>query len=127
MKKCWPLLISVLALLLQAGCIGGEIKTYTASDKTMVKVNQEFMIILGANPSTGYDWVASYDETMVKLVSQTYQPNDTRQGQIVGAGGMDTLRFKALKAGEAEITLDYKRSGDEQPADHRVSKVTITK
>jgi len=44
----------------------GEVKTYIDSGQTIgIGVNQEFVIAIGANPTTGYDWEVSPDETML--------------------------------------------------------------
>ena len=114
--------VLVIATCLLAGCVG-EIKTYIDSGQTInIDVNQEFVIALGANPTTGYDWEVSLDETMLELVEMTYKVAEEAEHEIVGAGGVDYFRFKALKAGETEITMVYKRSWEE-PTPQDVTKV----
>ena len=106
--------VAVIATSLMAGCVK-EVKTYTDSGQTIyIGVNQEFVIAIGANPTTGYDWEVSLDETILELVEKTYKLAEEAEHEIVGAGGVDYFRFKALKAGEAEITLVYKRSWEEE-------------
>ena len=65
MKKFLILVtVAVIATSLVAGCV--EVKTYTDSGQTIdIGVNQEFVIALGANPTTGYDWEVSLDETKI--------------------------------------------------------------
>jgi inhibitor of cysteine peptidase len=108
MKKVLVLVaVAVLVLGLMAGCVG--VKTYKdVGEDINVEVGQEFIIALGSNPSTGYSWQASYDETMLELVGgeSTYEPEETDE-EVVGGGGTEFFRFKALKAGEVEITLTY--------------------
>jgi inhibitor of cysteine peptidase len=104
----------------------GEVKTYIDSGQTIgIGVGQEFVIVLGANPTTGYDWEVSLDETILELVEKTYKLAEEAEHEIVGAGGVDYFRFKALKAGEAEITLVYKRSWEEEGIDQKVFTVDI--
>ncbi|MBA7564429.1 hypothetical protein ES708_06092 [subsurface metagenome] len=101
----------------------GEVKTYTDEGQTIdIGVNQEFIIAIGANPTTGYDWEVSLDETMLELVEKIYKLAEEAEHEIVGAGGVDYFRFKALKAGETEITMVYKRSWEE-PTPQDVTKV----
>jgi inhibitor of cysteine peptidase len=108
MKKVLLLVaVVVLTLGLVTGCVG--VKTYKdVGENIDIKVGQEFIIALGSNPTTGYSWQASYDETMLELVGgeSTYEPEETDEN-VVGGGGTDFFRFKALKAGEVEITMTY--------------------
>jgi inhibitor of cysteine peptidase len=105
------ILMAVLGICLVAGCVG-EIKTYTDPGQTIdVGVNQEFVIALGSNPTTGYGWQESHDETILELVEKVYK-EEAKQG-LVGAGGVEYFRFKALETGKTEITLVYKRPWEE--------------
>ena len=123
MKKFLILVtVAVISISLVAGCVG-EIKTYIDSGQTInIGVDQEFIIAIGANPTTGYDWEASLDETMLEMGEKTYKPAEEAEYEIVGAGGVDYFPFKALKAGETEITMVYKRSWEE-PTPQDVTKV----
>jgi inhibitor of cysteine peptidase len=101
----------------------GEVKTYTDSGQTInIGVNQEFVIALGSNPTTGYGWQESYDEAMLELVEKTYEPGKEAKEGMVGAGGVESFRFKVLKTGEAEITLVYKQPWEE-PTPQDITKV----
>ena len=118
--------MAVVAISLAAGCAGG-VKTYTDSGQTInVGANQEFVIALGANPTTGYDWEVSLDETILELVEKTYKLAEEAEHEIVGAGGVDYFRFKALKAGETEITLVYKRPWEEPTPQDTTKVFTIS-
>jgi inhibitor of cysteine peptidase len=101
------LLAAVVIICLLAGCV--EVKTYTDSGQTInIGAGQQFVIALGSNPTTGYSWQESYDETMLELVKKSYEGEETEE-DVVGAGGVEYFRFKALKEGETEITLTYKQ------------------
>ena len=124
MKKFVILItVAVIATSLLAGCVG-EIKTYIDSGQTInISVDQEFVIAIGANPTTGYDWEVSLDETMLELVEKTYKPaEEAKEYKVVGAGGVDYFRFQALKTGETEITMVYKRPWEE-PTPQDVTRV----
>jgi len=88
-----------------------------------VEVNQEFVIPLVSNPTTGYGWQASYDETMLELVEKTYEPGVAAKQGVVGAGGTELFRFRTLvERGQTEITLVYKQPWEE-PSPDDVTKV----
>ena len=124
MKKIW-LLVVVVAISLVAGCVG-EVKTYTDSGQAInIGVNQEFVIALGSNPTTGYSWQESHDDTVLKLVEKTYEPGEKAKQGAVGAGGVEYFQFKALNMGKTEITLVYKRPREEKAVDQKVFTVTI--
>ena len=119
------ILVAVVAISLAAGCAGG-VKTYTDSGQTIsIGADQEFVIALGSNPTTGYRWQASFDETMLKLVESRYQPGERAEQGVVGAGGIEYFRFKALKTAKTEITMVYKRPWEEQVLDQKVFIVNI--
>ena len=127
MKKFLILvMVAVIASCLVAGC-AGEVKTYTDSGQTIsVGVNQEFVIGLGSNPTTGYEWWESYDETMLEMVGEkTYELGAEAKEGVVGAGGVEFFTFKALKKGTTEITLVYKRGWEEESIDQKVFTVDI--
>ena len=116
--------MAMVATCLIAGCV--SVKTYTDSGQAIdIGVNQEFVIALGANPTTGYDWEVSLDETILELVGKTYKLAEEAEHGIVGAGGVDYFRFKALKAGETEITLVYKRSWEKEDIAQKLFTVNI--
>ena len=116
--------VAVIVASLVAGCV--EAKTYTDSGQAIdIGVNQEFVIAIGANPTTGYDWEINLDEAILKLLEKTYKSAEEAEHEIVGAGGVDYFRFRALKAGETEINMVYKRSGEEEGIEQKVFTVNI--
>jgi inhibitor of cysteine peptidase len=122
MKKLLILML-VAASLLVVGCIGVA-ETYTDPGQTVnIGVNQEFIIALGSNPTTGYSWQENHDQTMLELLEKSYK-EEAKEG-VVGAGGIEYFRFKALKAGETEITLTYERPWEEEVLEQKVFTVKI--
>ena len=128
MKKSLLLITGVLlAVCLVAGC-GAEVKAYSDPEETIgIGANKEFIILIAleSNPTTGYSWQASYDETMLELVEETYELGEYAQQGLVGAGGTELFRFKALKSGEVEITMVYKRSWETEVLDQKVFTVDV--
>jgi len=108
-----------------SGCVG-EVKTYTDSGQTInIGVNQEFVIALGSNPTTGYMWQVSHDKNMLDLVESKYEMGKEAKQGVVGAGGVELFRFKALKIGRTEITIVYKRPWEKQSVDQKLFTVNI--
>jgi len=104
-------LLLVAAVVLTLGLVAGCTTVMTYDDEGHeidIGVGQEFIIALGSNPTTGYSWQPSYDETMLELVGgePTYEADETDE-PAMGAGGVEFFRFKALEAGETEVTLTY--------------------
>jgi inhibitor of cysteine peptidase len=125
LMKRFLILVAVAAIFLTAGCAGG-VKTYADSGQTInTGVNQEFVIALDSNPTTGYSWQESYDESMLELVAKSYEPGKQAQQGVVGAGGVEYFQFKALKAGKIEITLVYQRPWEEEPIDQKMFTINI--
>ncbi len=128
MKEYVTLTLLLLVLVFSsAGCSGGNVKTYSdVGDTIEVRVDGEFIIALNSNPTTGYSWFATYDEDEFELISDDYEQNTNNSDTIImGAGGTQSLRFKALKSGETEITLDYQRSWEGEPSERMVFSVEV--
>jgi len=135
MKKVIPF-VCFLAILapLCLGCASGQNQQFvttaitkyneTATD-IKVKVGEQFEIDLAANVTTGYTWDGNevYDKTMLELVKKEYI---TSGQQRPGAGGTQMYMFKALKAGDTQIKMTYKRSWETTDSDKTIIfKVSI--
>ncbi len=122
--KRFLVLVVVLAICLVTGCIG--VKSYDDPGQTIdISVNQEFVIALGSNPTTGYSWQASYDGTMLELVGGKSKYKEEAKKGLVGAGGVEYFRFKALKSARTIITLVYKRVWEESTPQDLTKVFTI--
>ena len=117
-------LTSILMLCLLAGCDSG-VKTYVDPEqKISIGVNQEFVIALDSNPTTGYNWEETHDSNILSLVEEKYDPDEKAPG-LVGSGGTQYFRFKALKPSKTELTVIYKRAWETDIADQKVFSVEI--
>jgi inhibitor of cysteine peptidase len=113
-SKSLLLLILLLILVLAAGCSGGGPKTYTDPTETIsVNANDEFVIALESNPTTGFAWEAEYDGDLLTINEHSYEPDENAE-EMVGVGGTDLMRFKALKAGTTQIMLTYSQPWEEE-------------
>lgn len=127
MKKLLPLMGFILAACLVAGC-SSTVQAYTDPEVTIdTDANGEFAILiaLDSNPTTGYSWEASYDETRLELVEETYELGEYAEQGLIGAGGTELFRFKALKSGEAQITMEYKRPWETEVLQQQVFTVDV--
>lgn len=125
MKRLFLVALAVAVVFLAAGCVG-EIRTYTDLGRRIdIGINQEFVIALGSNPTTGYGWQESHDESLLRLVESRYEMGKEAKGGVVGAGGIEYFRFQALKTGETRITVSYKRSWEEESLERKVFIVSI--
>ncbi len=121
--KRFLVLTSILVVSLLAGC--GGVKTYVDPEKTIsVGIEDEFIIALDANPTTGYDWEVSCDWYKLHLVEEKYTPDEKAEG-LVGAGGTKYFRFSASKTGETDVTFVYKRPWETEILEQKVFKVDI--
>jgi inhibitor of cysteine peptidase len=123
--KRFFILLAVIATCVVAGCVG-QVETYTDPGQTInIGVNQEFVIALGSNPTTGYSWQESYDQSALELVEKTYKPAKEAKEGVVGAGGVEYFRFKALKTERTKITLVYKRPWETEILEQKVFTLNI--
>jgi inhibitor of cysteine peptidase len=108
-------LVLLLTLLLTACGSGSEVKLdiNDSGGEVEVKKGQVLVISLESNPSTGYGWyVTDIDETMLKQIGEPeFTPADT--GDIVGAAGIEVLRFETTGVGRAYLELGYRRVWEE--------------
>jgi predicted secreted protein len=127
MKKVLAAVVFIFTvLIMSAGCVADGVNSYSDTCFTIeVKAGGEFIITLDSNPTTGYSWKASYDEAQFELVSDNYEQDETEE-MMTGVGGTQYLRFKALKAGNFEITLDYQRSWEDEAIEQKVFSVSVS-
>jgi inhibitor of cysteine peptidase len=127
MKKLLFFTGLLLTACLITGC-GAEVKAYSDPEETIdIGQNKEFIILIAleSNPTTGYSWQASYDDTMLELVEETYELGEYAKQGPLGAGGTELFRFKALKSGEVKITMSYKRPWETEVLDQKVFTVDV--
>jgi inhibitor of cysteine peptidase len=110
------ILITLLSLvllalaLLAAGCRASNVVQAGPDDngrQIEMKVGQELVITLEANPTTGYSWdVDALSEDVIRAAGE---PEFESASTLVGAGGTQTMRFEAVEAGQSTLTLAYRR------------------
>jgi len=122
--KMVPIPLVVLSLLF-AGCATASPREFTSPEQTIaVQVGEQFAITLDSNPTTGYGWEANFDQGLLKLVKSEYKPAAKPEG-MVGVGGKHQFVFEALKKGDTQVKLTYKRSWEQEAAETRTFAVSI--
>jgi len=106
------LLTLLVALTVTTGCSPQqqEVKATIADDgrEMQLKKGQTLVVTLEGNPTTGYSWEVAepLDEQVLR---QTDEPEFKAESDLVGAGGVQILRFEAENAGKFTLKLVYHR------------------
>lgn len=78
-----------------------------------IQVGQNLEVVLEGNATTGYLWnfTTEFDPMMMEFVEQKTLRDESKD--IVGSGENNIWIFKAIKEGQANATLVYKRPWEE--------------
>jgi inhibitor of cysteine peptidase len=131
MKKgyAYKLLVAVIlfTVLPVAGCgaPSGEVAVDVSHNGGQVDldVGQTLVVSLESNPTTGYRW--EVDKIDDEILQQEGEAEYKAESDLVGAGGVETFRFKALASGEGELKLIYHRSWEEGVEPLEVFSITV--
>ena len=88
-----------------------------------VSNGHEFTITLQSNPGTGYQWIPTFNTTILNLVSHEYKPASTK---LVGSPGTDVFTFKAINHGTDTVKMIYKRSWEKESVQEKIFLVNVT-
>ena len=115
MKKF--LYILIIPLIISGCSFGSSLPIINIDDKNKnfdFSVDQKFQIVLPANHTTGYQWIIKdVTDGALEHIDNDYRLSDEHEGEIVGAGGEESLTFKVLEVMRSHIVLQYARSWDE--------------
>ncbi|MFN2290791.1 MAG: protease inhibitor I42 family protein [Anaerolineae bacterium] len=119
--KLWFVVVLLALAALLAGC-GASAKAGAASgdvvldredlgQKVVLQKEQNLVITLDANPSTGYRWdvVDAASQVLALVGEPEFQSEAEAQADVVGASGVQILRFEAKESGTTKLTLVYHR------------------
>lgn len=72
---------------------------------------QTLVVTLESNPTTGYCWeVVEEPGSILKQMGEAeFKPSDTDEPPLVGAGGWEIFRFRAVSTGQMSLQLVYHR------------------
>jgi inhibitor of cysteine peptidase len=111
--KIYLILYIVLSVILTAcgrgietGVPANEVQISDPAKNLEAVAGNEFKIMINSNPTTGYHWelAGKFDSKVVEFISNDYKGDEP---VMPGSGGVEIWTFKALSAGETEITLGY--------------------
>ncbi len=126
-----------------------ETETVMSTSTIEVASSSDFTILLDSNLTTGFSWMADFDNEFIKLNSQEFVSADagtttdteatstdetattTEQGtggeMIVDQGDQEKFEFTALKAGNTDITFTYSKPWESvQPLETIIYQIIIT-
>jgi inhibitor of cysteine peptidase len=91
-----------------------------------VDASRKFSISIAANPTTGYGWQLAkpIDEKIAVLITNSYVQQETDIPRV-GAGGHEIWTFKAVDAGQTEISLKYIRPWEKDVAPAKTNVFTV--
>ncbi len=92
------------------------------TDKISSKVGSTFIIPLNANPSTGYEWIAEFDSSFIRIINRSYAASSS----LLGASGIETFEFEALRSGVTTLRMVYKRRDEKSFANEKTYAINIT-
>lgn len=89
-----------------------------------VKVGDAFEVVLKENPTTGFLWTV--DAMDKEILDQVGEKDYKADSNAIGAGGVMTMRFRALAKGQTKLKLIYHRMGEKGNRAAKTFKVTVT-
>jgi len=80
-----------------------------------LELGKLLVVTLESNPSTGYRWelLENNDSVLKQFGEAEFKPSVTSEPPMVGAGGWEIFRFKAVSAGQITLELVYHRSWED--------------
>lgn len=86
--------------------------------------NQQLVVRLPSNPTTGYRWSLAQQSTAV--LEPEGAPTYEKGAGDAGAGGTEIWRFAPTQAGEGTLRLEYRRLWEADAAPARVVSYKVT-
>ena len=89
-----------------------EVYVVDADSQVPLELGQILVVTLESNPSTGYQWEVVEDPNSIleQIGEAEFKSSDEGDPQMVGAGGWEIFRFKAVSAGQMNLQLVYRRT-----------------
>jgi len=109
------IIIILIAIAVYFAFFGKEEKIYTEDSMGAIVVGKgdTFKISLKSNPTTGYQWNADFNETLIQLVDTSYKADEP---QLMGSGGTEIFEFKVIGSNtDTNISFSYARSWESVP------------
>lgn len=119
------LLLAVLIPVMKASEI--SLTEKNGGKKVILQTGDRVIVSLPSNPSTGYSW--SYllsKRSLLGVMDKVAYHQDEASKSLVGSGGTETWKFKALALGSLKMTFSYARPWEKDVAPIKVILWNIT-
>jgi len=113
MKKGILWIIIIVIILIIAYIVTSKDEQEHVSNYIAIGFNDQIVITLDSNPTTGYMWVVDFDDEYLSFTKQEFIPGAVGE-DIVGVGGLEKFIFNPIKVGKTELTFNYKRDWEEE-------------
>ncbi len=124
MMQVFPVLCACLILITCSQ--PDKIRVLTRHDngkRITCRIHQEFKIRLAANPTTGFSWQVSGEDTqLVELLRSELVPIENR---LMGAPSEQVFSFRPRHKGSAPLRLHYRRPWEKGVAPAESFSVTL--
>ena len=89
--------------------------------------NQDLVVRLPSNPTTGYRWIYVEPKDAVLRVDgpSTFESTQTAGG-VVGAGGTEVWKLAPLKPGLQQLRFEYRRPWEQGVAPSQIATYAVT-
>lgn len=120
--------IAIMVFLLLSVAASAETVLTEADNGKTVRLTpqQEVIVTLPSNPTTGYRWemVEQGEDAALVIVAKEYRASVGASGRI-GAGGKEHFRLRLLKAGRFTVTFIYRRSWEKKQEPERIFHIIL--
>jgi len=120
-EKADPVSTSDNSLILDNDLGGTKSPASNVPKSVISEVGKTFTVSLESNPTTGYSWTAEVDSEFLKVADETFKSDSN----LIGAGGVQTFEFEALKTGQTKMTMKYMRPWENEAINKYEIAVTI--
>jgi inhibitor of cysteine peptidase len=130
--RCARILIAATVAALPLGACASKapppvplsVTEANSGDSVALARNQQLVVRLPSNPTTGYRWSLAQQSTPV--LEPEGAPTYEKGAGAAGAGGTETWRFAPTQAGEGTLRLEYRRLWETDAAPARVVSYKVT-
>jgi len=128
MKRYLIVCMAVMGVLLSACGLAGAKALKAGEDMNgqtvEFEVGQKLQISLEGNPTTGFNWeLLEYDPAVLKQVGDMEYKSDSK---LMGAGGVMTFTFEALKSGDTRLRLIYHRGWETEVPPEKTYELDVS-
>jgi inhibitor of cysteine peptidase len=106
----------VFALFSGCGTNGSSLTDADNGKQISMRPGEILTLTLESNPTTGYSWqVMELDRAVLTQEGDPEYKQSSGAEGLVGAGGTETFRFKAVGSSETTLELGYMRPWESVP------------